>query len=40
MEKLLIKNGLVVTVDDKENIYRNGSIYIEDDIIKEIGPAT
>ena len=39
MEKLLIKGGLVVTVDDKDQIFRNGSVYIEDDIIKEIGTA-
>lgn len=37
MEKLLIKNGLVVTVDPEDRIIRNGSIYIEDNIIKEIG---
>jgi cytosine/adenosine deaminase-related metal-dependent hydrolase len=38
MEKLLIKNGLIVTVDGDDRIIRNGSIYIEDNIIKEIGP--
>ena len=38
MEKLLIKNGMVVTVDAEDRIIRNGSIYIEDNIIKEIGP--
>lgn len=40
MSKLLIKNGLVVTVDAQDRIFRNGSIYIEDNIIKEIGPAS
>ncbi|MBN1318347.1 MAG: amidohydrolase [Anaerolineales bacterium] len=39
MSKLLIKGGLVVTVDADDRIYRNGSIYIEDNVIKEIGPA-
>ncbi|MBG0770661.1 MAG: amidohydrolase family protein, partial [Anaerolineaceae bacterium] len=38
MEKLLIRNGLIVTVDGEDRIIRNGSIYIEDNIIKEIGP--
>lgn len=40
MGKLLIKNGLVVTIDPQDRIFRNGSIYIEDNIIKEIGPAS
>jgi 5-methylthioadenosine/S-adenosylhomocysteine deaminase len=39
MSKLLIKNGLVVTVDPESRIFRNGSIYVEDNIIKEVGPA-
>ncbi len=39
MEKKLIKNGLVVTKDGGNNIYRNGIVYIEDDIIRFIGPA-
>ena len=38
MNKLLIKGGLVVTVDAEDRVYRNGSIYIEDNIIKEVGP--
>lgn len=39
MNRLLIKNGLVVTVDSHDRILRNGSIYIEDDLIKAVGPA-
>lgn len=39
MSKLLVKNGLVVTVDPESRIFRNGSIYVEDNIIKEVGPA-
>ena len=39
MKKLLIKNGLVVTVNAEDRVYRNGSIYVEDNIIKEVGPA-
>jgi len=38
MEKLLIKNGLIVTMDADGRVIRNGSIYVEDNIIKEIGP--
>ncbi len=38
MRKLLIKNGLIITVDAEDRIIRGGSIYIEDNIIKEIGP--
>ena len=38
MEKLLIKNGLIVTMDAESRVIRNGTIYIEDNIIKEIGP--
>lgn len=38
VDKLLIKNGLIVTIDGDDRIIRNGSIYIEDNIIKEIGP--
>lgn len=37
MGKLLIKNGLIVTMDAQDCIIRNGSIYIEDNIIREIG---
>ncbi len=38
MEKLLIRNGLIVTIDGDDRIIRNGSIYIEGKVIKEIGP--
>jgi 5-methylthioadenosine/S-adenosylhomocysteine deaminase len=30
---------MVVTVDPESRIFRNGSIYVEDNIIKEVGPA-
>lgn len=39
MNELLIKNGLIVTMNGERAIYRNGSIRIEDDLIAEIGPA-
>lgn len=39
MKKLLIQGGLVVTIDADNRIFRNGSIYVEDNVIKEIGPA-
>jgi 5-methylthioadenosine/S-adenosylhomocysteine deaminase len=38
MDKILITNGLVVTKDKKNSMYRNGVICIEDNIIKAIGP--
>ena len=38
MEKLLIKNGLIVTMNPDSEVIRDGSIYVEDNIIKEIGP--
>ena len=37
--KLLIKHGLVVTVGPEDSIFRDGSVYIEDNIIKEGGPS-
>jgi 5-methylthioadenosine/S-adenosylhomocysteine deaminase len=40
MSKLLIKNGLIVTIDPQDRIIRNGSIYVEDNIIKQIGTAS
>ena len=40
MNKLLVKGGLVVTVDPENRVFRNGSIYVEDNVIKEVGPAT
>lgn len=38
MSKVLVRNGLIVTIDPEDRIIRNGSIYIEDNVIKEIGP--
>jgi 5-methylthioadenosine/S-adenosylhomocysteine deaminase len=40
MGELLIKNGLVVTMDGDRRIYRNGSVRVEDSRIAEIGPAS
>jgi len=40
MGKLLIKNGLIVTLDPQDRIIRNGSIYVEGDIIRKIGTAS
>jgi len=40
MEKLLIKNGLIVTMNPDNEVIRDGSIYVENNIIKEIGPDT
>jgi len=39
VDKKLILNGLVVTKDNDNRIFRNGVVYVEDNIIKEIGPA-
>lgn len=39
MAELLIKNGLIVTMDSQQTIYRNGSIRVEDNRIVEIGRA-
>ena len=38
MEKLLVKNGLIVTMNPDSEVIRDGTIYVEDNIIKEIGP--
>jgi 5-methylthioadenosine/S-adenosylhomocysteine deaminase len=40
MKKKLIINGLIVTKDNENRIFRNGLVYIEDTIIKAIGPAS
>ncbi len=37
MEKKLIINGIIVTKDKNNSIYRNGVVYIEDNVIKKIG---
>jgi 5-methylthioadenosine/S-adenosylhomocysteine deaminase len=39
MGELLIKNGLIVTMDPERTIYRNGSLRIEGNRIAEIGQA-
>ena len=36
MEKLLIKNGLIVTKDAENKILQNGIIYIEGNTIKAV----
>jgi len=40
MEKLLIKHGLIVTMDAQDRIFRDGTLYIEDGRIVEIGPGS
>ena len=41
MSKLLIKNVKVIaTVDNKKTRIENGAIYIEDNVIKDIGSTT
>jgi len=37
MDNLLIKNGLIVTMNPSNEVIRNGTIYIEGNRIKEIG---
>ncbi len=37
MTQLLIKNAYLVTMNDKREVYENGSILIEDNIIKAVG---
>ncbi len=37
MSSLLIKNGFVVTLNDANDMLENGSVYIEDDKIVEVG---
>uniref|UniRef100_UPI002632CA5D amidohydrolase n=1 Tax=uncultured Clostridium sp. TaxID=59620 RepID=UPI002632CA5D len=37
MKQLYIKNAYILTMDKEKNIYENGSILIEDNIIKKIG---
>jgi 5-methylthioadenosine/S-adenosylhomocysteine deaminase len=39
MTELLIKNGVVVTVDEQRRVFRNGTIRVEGNRIAEIGPA-
>ncbi len=40
MDKVLIKNGLIVTMNPSNEVIRNGTIYIEGNRIKEIGPGS
>ena len=35
--KILLKNAMVITMNEKREVYREGNILIEDDKIKEIG---
>jgi len=37
MSSILIKNGAVVTVDVKNQVYKTGYVFIEDDLISAIG---
>ncbi|MHA1166224.1 MAG: putative aminohydrolase SsnA [Candidatus Hodarchaeales archaeon] len=37
--EILIKNGVIVTHDEKDTVLKNGAIYITDEIIKAIGPS-
>ena len=37
MSSILIKNGAVVTVDEINQVYKNGYVFIEDDLITAIG---
>ncbi len=38
-ETTLIRNGIIITIDQSDQIYEDGSILIEDDRIVEVGPA-
>lgn len=37
---MLIKNGTIITFDDNSTIIENGAVYIEDNIIKEVGDSS
>ena len=37
MSSILIENGSIVTVNDTDQVYKSGYVYIEDDLIKDIG---
>ena len=39
MAKILVRNGLIITMDAQRRILRNGAIYIEDGRIVQVGPA-
>ncbi len=36
MGTILIKNGTVITLNDKEEIYYRGFVFIENDLIVEV----
>ncbi len=40
MRSILIENGSVVTVDDEQQVYRQGYIFIEDDVITAVAPGS
>jgi len=40
METTIIKHGLVVTLDDQDNIYRDGTVVVEGNKIKSVGPGS
>ncbi|UZW14608.1 putative aminohydrolase SsnA [Clostridium pasteurianum] len=37
---MLIKNGTIITFDEKNTVIENGAVYIEDNIIKEVGKSS
>lgn len=37
MSSILIENGSIVTVNDSNNVYKKGYVFIEDDLIKSVG---
>ena len=37
MSSLLITNGMLVTLDDDNRFFRNGSVYVEDNVIVDVG---
>lgn len=39
MGSILIKNGMVLTADSRNRIIENGGVFIDEDIIKDVGPS-
>ena len=37
MSSLLITNGMLVTLDDDNRFFKNGSVYVEDNVIVDVG---
>ena len=37
MNKTLFENGLIITVDDRDSVYRRGYLLVEDDRIAAVG---